>query len=704
MSAADDIKARLDIVTYVQQYVPLKRAGRTFKACCPFHNEKTPSFVVDPVRGTWRCYGSCATGGDVIGFAMKKHGWTFAEALQELARQTGVQLRARTPEEVRQSEREEGLRGLLRTAAEQYHTWLMQAPSLRAVVWKPNAEQALAYARGKRALTDDTLAKFQMGYAPSEWGVMTDFLKGMGYPEDDLVDAGVSIRNDNGRVYDRFRNRLMIPIRDERGRVVGFGARALAAEDNPKYLNSPQSVMFDKSKLLFGLDTAREAIRQTETVIIVEGYLDVIQAQQAGYLNVVAQMGTALTDAQLKKVAPRLAKRVILALDSDAAGQNATMRSLEVARRALSEDMAGRLQIDVRVLAVPGAKDPDDFIRESPEQWPAVVEQARPVADFVIDFETRDLASNASIMEREAAARRVLPLLLASERELYRLDNVQKLAGRLRIDEKTLMRWAANEAKTVLSAPKPVSPAPEAAPELPPRSIDDAPPLYDEYGAPIEEDIDIGWVPDAPPKPAAPAPVAQTGDVLERHCMSLLVEKPDRLHHVNRRLRELCQNDPRYRSVLRDLDAEDFDDAGLRLVWPLLVAALSQIDVDPQAYLDREADGGVRVVLADLRRTERERAVMRLKARMEGDALHSWQAHERARSGLFGGGDEEHILAALRLRSARLQREAEALQSLVYEAAIDEADPHRTLELVREAALLASAQGKIDAELKRRRL
>lgn len=711
MSAADDIKARLDIVTYIGQYATLKKAGRTYKACCPFHSEKTPSFVVDPVRGTWRCFGACAVGGDVITFAMKKHGWSFTEALQELARQTGVQLRARTPQEQEQSAREDHLRGLLRTAAEQYHDWMMQAPTLRAS-WKSGAEYALNYARGKRSLTDTTLTKFQIGYAPSDWGVMTDFLKGMGYEENDIVDAGVAIRSDNGRVYDRFRNRLMIPIRDERGRVVGFGARALAADDNPKYLNSPQSVMFDKSAILFGLDTAREGIRQTETVVIVEGYLDVIQAQQAGYLNVVAQMGTALTDSQLKKVAPRLAKRVMLALDSDAAGQNATMRSLEVARRALSEDFAGRLQIDIRVLNIPGAKDPDDFIRESPEMWPDVVEKARPVADFVIDFETRELPHEASIIERETIARRVLPLLLASERDLYRQDNIQKLAARLRIDERTLMRWAATEAKTI-EKPKPVAPPPppiqDAPPDLPPRLDLVEPPIYGEFGEPLDyQDLDIGDFrvePLEPPTPVKqPLAVSSTDYRLEHHCMTFLVEQPERWYQINRRLRQLAANDSRMTDgPLRDFGPKDFLDAGFQTLWQVIFDSLAQDELDPAHYLEQSCEGSVRVVYDYLRQPEQDRASSILKARMEADTVSSWKQFQKLNAGVFGGSQDEPINAALRLRVACLQREGEALQSLVREAT-EEGDTGHAMYLTQQAALVGMARHRIDADLKKRRV
>nr|MCU0465935.1 toprim domain-containing protein [Anaerolineae bacterium] len=492
-------------------------------------------------------------------------------------------------------------------------------------------------------------------------------------------------------------------------------------EDNPKYLNSPQSVMFDKSQILFGLDTAREGIRQTETVVIVEGYLDVIQAQQAGFANVVAQMGTALTDGQLRKVAPRLAKKVILALDSDAAGQNATMRSLEVARRALSEDIGGKLQIDIRVLNIPDAKDPDDFIRETPGEWPGVIEKARPVADFVIDFETRELPHDASIMEREAVARRVLPLLMAAERDLYRQDNLQKLAVRLRIDERTLMRWAATEAKS-FEKPKPAAPTrPEpdaqppaygAPPDLPPRAQLDEPPMYDEYGAPMDYDDDFGGleVVTVKPPPVVSAgrealpPTPAAGELaLEQHCLSMLVEDPQLLYQMNRRLRQLANNNPvLLAGPLAEFGAEDFDDAGLRALWPLLFESLAQDDLDPSRYLLQAADGSVRVVLDALRQPDRARATGILNARLEAETATSWEQHEKRRSGLFGGNPDEPVHAALRLRSSRLQREGEALQSLIRDAE-EEGDADQSRALAQQLVLLATARHRIDAEMKSNR-
>src|SRR5690606_19647954 len=438
MSVVDEIKSRLDIVDYIQRTVPLKKAGRYYKACCPFHNERTPSFVVNQDTQSWRCFGACAEGGDIFSFAMKQNGWSFSEALNELAKVAGVEVAPQSPEQRIQTETVDRLRGLLKTIADYYHDRLFDAND-------PAAVAALAYAREKRGLSVETLKKFGIGFAPPGWQNALEYLTQLGYSEDDVIDAGVATRNDAGRVYDRFRHRLIVPIRDERGRVIGFGARALAPDDQPKYLNSPQTAVFDKSRVLFALDLAGRSIRDSETAVIVEGYLDAIQAHQAGFTNVVAQMGTALTEAQLKRLAPRWARKIVLALDADAAGQNATIRGLEVAREALQADYGGRLSVDIRILVIPDAKDPDDLIREAAEGWAALVDEALPVADYAIGVEAGNLPPNASLQEREAVARRLLPILIASENDLYRKDNLQKLALRLRIGERDLLAWAAEQ-------------------------------------------------------------------------------------------------------------------------------------------------------------------------------------------------------------------------------------------------------------------
>jgi DNA primase len=707
MTVIDDIKARLDIVAYIGGSVALKKAGRTYKACCPFHQEKTPSFTVDPIRQTWRCFGACADGGDVLKFAMRKNGWTFQEALQELARVTGVTLREQSPEQKQQDDRLDHLRGVIRTAADLFHGWLIDPDSGNAE-WRQNAADALEYTLGKRGLTLETLARFQIGYAPPGWNVLGDRLRQLGYSDADLIDSGISSSNDNGRVYDRFRGRLIIPIRDERGRIVGFGARALSADDNPKYLNSPQGQLFDKSHILYGLDTAKAGIRETETVVIVEGYLDVIQAQQAGYHNVVAQMGTALTDAQLKLVAPRYARRVILALDSDAAGRSATMRSLEVARRALAQDFAGRMQIDIRVLNVPSGKDPDDFIRESAEQWPQVVLTAQPVADFVIDFETADMPADASIMAREEIARRLLPLLAASEHELYRAENIQKLAVRLRVNERTLLSWAAQE---TLSQPQPPQPRPDVQATKPPAKPsspsvepvwDDMPPDFDDYGMPVFDDEPVRQTP-------AQATVLPEGNQIsteqrsvqgeratEAYCLGRLLERPDRVHQVNRKLRELAKGDSRLiDGPLADLHHEDFSDSMHQAIWDALHHSLHQVEYDPREFVIQQLDPLAQMVFNQVTQTEERWLIDMLHKRFEPDAYSALQNFRRS---YLTAQTDDTVTVALRLRASRLQRDREALQSLIVEAQ-ESGDSGHALLLTAQVALVSRARHWIDSYL-----
>jgi DNA primase len=644
MSVVDEIKSRLDIVQYIERTTPLKRAGRVYKACCPFHSERTPSFTVDPARQTWRCFGACSTGGDVFTFAMKQNGWTFSEALQELGKLTGVEVTPRSPEQQARDAQHERLRGLMKAAAEFYHDRLLDADDA-------DAAKTLAYIRDKRGLNDETISRFMIGYAPDDWRTVTDLYVALGYTEDDLVTVGLAIRNDNGRVYDRFRNRLMIPIRDERGRVVGFGARALAAEDNPKYLNSPQTPLFDKSKLLFALDLAGNAIRQSETVVIVEGYLDAIQAHQAGYHNVVAQMGTALTETQLKLVAPRWANKIILALDSDAAGQSATRRSLEVARQTLQADYGGRLSVDIRILTVPDAKDPDDLIRQHPQEWQELIANAEPVADYVIRIEVAELSPKASLQEREAIARRLLPILNASESNLYKKDNLQKLAMKLRIPERDLLAWA-NDQDVIarLKAPRPAAP-----PTHPAQLASSMPPATETYGEPPPLDIDVWSDPDGDALlPVTPQRRADAA--LERDCLRALLQQPDVIYQINRQFREMANgNAELLAGPLNDLHLDDFVQNEYRALASVYSEALEQDEFEVIDYMRRHLG-------ADLLRE--------MEAIMAGDLAH---LRPLLRHGLSADLESVMLLAqrnrapldpvldaihkALRLRSQRLQRE-----------------------------------------------
>jgi DNA primase len=681
MSVADEIKARLNIVDYVQQFAQLKRAGKTYKACCPFHNERTPSFVVNPDTQSWRCFGACAEGGDVISFAMKRHGWSFSEALAELGKLTGVEVRRQTPEQKAEQDQHEVLRGLLQSAADAYHEGLIGAMG----------RDVLAYATGKRGLTAATISQFKIGYALPGWTHLLDYLTQLGYTPDQAVESGMAIRNDEGRVYDRFRNRLMIPIRDERGRVIGFGARALAAEDNPKYLNSPQTPLFDKSKTLFGFDMAKSAIRDSETAVIVEGYMDAIQAHQAGFANVVAQMGTAMTDTQIRTLT-RTAKRIVLALDADAAGQNATRRSLETARAALQADFGGRLGVDIRILSIPGAKDPDDLIRETPDQWAALVAGAQPVADWLIAMEMAELPPNASIQEREAVARRVLPLLTVSEDNLYQRDNLQKLSLRLKLPERELLDWAAEQTRIEKARqPRPAPPRP-AAPtfhdgEPPPLDLSTlTPPEPDENGGAVVE------LP-APRRSAVPFPE------LEQQCLRILLRQPTTLYAVNRTLRALAENDRLLLDgPLTDLCLEDFSHSDLRAIMQVFLDAIQQVDAEPLDYLRQQIDPSLQPHLDAILTDDALVVYNRVRGMMSADLRFVWQNNQRVLMSVDGSA--ELVEKALYLRGNRLKREREILSLMQVDAAAGQ-DDNANVFYTQQIILSKTAKQRIDAELGR---
>ena len=676
MSVTQQIKDRLDIVNYVQEYVPdLKKAGRYYKACCPFHGEKTPSFVVNPDSQSWRCFGACAEGGDIFTFAQKVNGWDFAEALRELGQRAGVEVKKRSPEQKAQDARADKLRGLLETAEKWYHDHLLSDD--------PQAEKTLLYAMNKRGFSEQTIRHWKIGYAPDAWHSMLNALKEIGYNEDDIIASGMATKNDKGNVYDRFRNRLMIPIRDARGRVIGFGARALDPNDSPKYLNSPQSTLFDKSQTLFGLDRAKTAIRDTETAVIVEGYMDVIQAHQAGYENVVAQMGTAMTEAQLNLIAPRYAKNIVMALDADDAGQNATRRSLEVARNALQADYMGKMSVDIRVLQIDDAKDPDDVLRETPEKWAHYVQGAMPVADFVIDMETADLDSNTSVAARQRMAQNILPILTASENNLYTKDNLQKLALRLRIPEGDLLAWA-RELERIEAAKKPkyTPPPPQ------PYNDNDAPPMMeDDYYSQSEEpppffDYEDGYIAQDPyadesdirPEPtAAKAPLQQLSSrsasrATEAYCLRMLMLDPTTLAHVNRKLRELAgENQQLLRGALGELCVEDFSQGDYRVLLDALQSALNQDEFEPLDYLQNRLDESLLDELASLLMDEQRDIHRIVGMRLEGEFEQIWANFARS---IRPSIDTQHdvVRRALKVRHQRLEREQQEIRFLLEDA------------------------------------
>jgi DNA primase len=460
MSVVDEIKERIDAVELISESVQLKRTGRNYKGLCPFHAENTPSFVVFPDTGTWHCFGACGEGGDVFTFVMKREGWDFRTALEELAQRAGVELKPRTEKDEAEDQERGRLHRALAGAATYYHHLLLKAPQ---------AQPCREYLAG-RGITDPSVETFQMGYALDEWHALEGYLTGRGYSQEELVTAGLLVERDDGRVYDRFRGRLIIPIGDSRGRVVGFGARTLDPDGAPKYLNSPQTPVFDKSNTLYGLDRAARGIRAADRVVLVEGYMDVIQAHQAGFTDVVAQLGTALTETNLRRLI-RYTRRIILALDSDTAGQAATMRGLDVAREALEGEwepvfnarglihLEGRLSADVRVLTLPPGHDPDDLIRQDPARWAVLVDEATPLVEHYIQtlLKGQDLADPKVKAELTET---LVPVIRQVSSPVERAHYAQRLARILRVDERTLLGMVASTRRRRPARDRTVEPAP----------------------------------------------------------------------------------------------------------------------------------------------------------------------------------------------------------------------------------------------------
>ena len=438
MSVIDEIKSKVDIVDLVSEAgVKLRHAGRNYTGFCPFHDNKhTPSFVVWPESGTWRCFGQCNEGGDVFKFVMKRENLDFKEALDKLAARAGVQVPTFTRQTPEQKETHDKLRILLEDALIFYRSHLMASKPL------------LDYLRQKRGLKDMSIETFGLGYAPNAWDSALVHFTQRGYSEQDLAEAGLVSPRDSGGFYDRFRNRIMIPIRDAEGRMAGFGARIVDPNDMPKFLNSPETPVFTKGHLLYGLDRARKPIRAANQAVIVEGYLDVIALHQAGYENVVSPMGTALTEHQLRLL-KRFTRRIVLALDPDAAGQKAVLRGLDAARQAMDRESElgfdargllreeARLQADLRVAAIPDGLDPDEIVARNKEEWARLMDQAKPIVTYVMET----LAAGQNIIDpkvKNQIAAQVLPLIEdlpnALERDTYR----QQLARMLRVDESAL--------------------------------------------------------------------------------------------------------------------------------------------------------------------------------------------------------------------------------------------------------------------------
>jgi DNA primase len=426
-SFAERVKQQADIVRVIGEYVRLKKSGQNFAGLCPFHQEKTPSFNVHPVKQIYHCFG-CGVGGDVFKFVMELEKCTFPEAIRTVAEKCGIAIpkpRERSPEERRENQQRSALVEMHREAAAFFARQLHQSPE---------GKVAYAYLED-RGLNREAMIQFGLGFAPSSGDALLRFLK-QKYPEKLLEVSGLLAREQSGRFFDRFRRRIMFPIANESAKVIAFGGRAMG-DDMPKYLNSPETPIYSKSHVLYHLDRAKEALRQNDFGVLVEGYMDAIAVARAGIVNVIASCGTSLADPQIKLLG-RFTRRVVVNYDPDTAGQAATERSLTL----LLEK-----EFDVRVLALPRGSDPDKFLREQgAEAYKGLLMQAPAYLDYLI--------GRAKLMDRTTADGRVsalnflMPFVQRLPNRLLRSEWATRIASELHVDEPVLreaLRRAATE-------------------------------------------------------------------------------------------------------------------------------------------------------------------------------------------------------------------------------------------------------------------
>ena len=403
-SFIQELLQRIEIVDLIDAHVPLRKAGANYAACCPFHNEKTPSFTVSQAKQFYHCFG-CGAHGTAIGFLMEYSGLGFVEAVKDLAGRVGMQVPDDSDGRFHEGPRLHALTDIMARAAKYYYEQLKRS------------EKAIAYLKN-RGVSGDVAQKFGIGYAPDGWQNLAAAFDD--YSISGLQQAGLVIRNDQGRLYDRFRDRVMFPIANQKGEIIAFGGRVLG-EGEPKYLNSPETPLFEKGREVFGLPQARSPLREKNAAIVVEGYMDVVALAQHGVGNAVATLGTATTATHVQKLL-RQVDRIVFCFDGDSAGRKAAWRALENSLEALPE------QKSIGFVFLPEADDPDSFVRQQGvETFDRLVAQAMPLSEFML----RELASRCDMTSAEGRARLVAeakPLLGRLQTPLLRLQLVKRLA------------------------------------------------------------------------------------------------------------------------------------------------------------------------------------------------------------------------------------------------------------------------------------
>ena len=440
------VKAATDIVEVVSEHVQMRQAGRNWLGLCPFHNEKTPSFNVQPELQIYHCFG-CGVGGDVVKFLQEIDRVSFVEAVTFLAERAGIPV-PRSGGSAAEDERNDQLFRANELAAKYFHYMLRQ----------PAGADALRYLH-KRGLTDETIDEFRIGYSLPGWSSLLEMAGRRGFPAQALELAGLVVQSPKGRGhYDRFRDRVIFPITNLSGRTIAFGARALRPDDQPKYLNSSETPIYHKSGVLYGMSHARESIRRQGTAIVVEGYMDVVSLAQGGVANVIASSGTALTGLHSRLLA-RYAERVVLLFDGDAAGGTAAQRGVEVLLAT---------EIDTRIVTLPTGQDPDSFVRrdQGADELRQLIDKAPPALDIYLDRLAADIDVN-SVTGRAKAIDRLLPLISECRDEVRRSLMLRRAAQRFDVDEQAL-RTALTAAQKRPAPRRGTDPQPDPEDRVPP--------------------------------------------------------------------------------------------------------------------------------------------------------------------------------------------------------------------------------------------
>lgn len=408
----EQIKDKLDIVDVISGYIKVEKAGINFKARCPFHNEKTPSFFISPTRQSFYCFG-CGEKGDIFSFVEKFEGLDFKGALETLAKRAGVELKNLKNEE--RGDEKEKLLKIMSEASKFYEKGLAENKA------------ALEYL-GKRGLAKSSISKWQLGLAKDEWRNLHDYLTQKGFSKEEMLAVGLIKKVPNeSKYYDTFRNRIMFPICDAAGRVIAFSGRALKEDDKtPKYLNSPETKLFYKSEVLYGFNIAKNYIRKLDYAVLVEGQMDLIMSHQAGVPNTVASSGTALTELHLKKI-QKLSNRVIIAYDSDSAGEKAGMRAAELALH---------LGMETKIAPLPKGEDPASVVKNNPENWKKALRESEHLVDFALN---KALRENEGRNLTKEVVKNVLPLVSIIKSEIEKNQFVKKIALKMKVGEEAVL-------------------------------------------------------------------------------------------------------------------------------------------------------------------------------------------------------------------------------------------------------------------------